>query len=246
MSAPKITFIGAGSTVFVKNILGDVFQRPALKSAHIALMDIDETRLEESHTVVRKLMDSVGANGEISCHRDRKTALRDADFVVVAFQIGGYEPCTVTDFEVCKRHGLEQTIADTLGPGGIMRALRWRKSSRTAATSVSTPTCCRPTPKDWRRSRTCMAIRAAKTSSAMRCSKSWATLSPNRRNISPNTRHGLSSRGATILSPVIKCRWMSTLNAASSSWPTGIKSWRAIRAASVSRLNLHASMPALS
>ncbi len=76
MSAPKITFIGAGSTVFVKNILGDVFQRPALKSAHIALMDIDETRLEESHIVVRKLMDSVGANGEISCHRDRKTACR--------------------------------------------------------------------------------------------------------------------------------------------------------------------------
>ncbi len=62
MTAPKITFIGAGSTVFVKNILGDVFQRPALKSAHIALMDIDETRLEESHIVVRKLMDSVGAN----------------------------------------------------------------------------------------------------------------------------------------------------------------------------------------
>ena len=91
MSAPKITFIGAGSTVFVKNILGDVFQRPALKSAHIALMDIDETRLEESHIVVRKLMDSVGANGEISCHRDRKTALQGADFVVVAFQIGGYE-----------------------------------------------------------------------------------------------------------------------------------------------------------
>ena len=99
MSAPKITFIGAGSTVFVKNILGDVFQRPALKSAHIALMDIDETRLEESHIVVRKLMDSVGANGEISCHRDRKTALQGADFVVVAFQIGGYEPCTVTDLQ---------------------------------------------------------------------------------------------------------------------------------------------------
>ena len=97
MSAPKITFIGAGSTVFVKNILGDVFQRPALKSAHIALMDIDETRLAETHIVVRKLMDSVGANGEISCHRDRKTALQGADFVVVAFQIGGYAPCTVTD-----------------------------------------------------------------------------------------------------------------------------------------------------
>jgi alpha-galactosidase len=69
-------------------------------------------------------MDSVGADGEISCHREQRTALKDADFVVVAFQIGGYQPCTVTDFEVCKLHGLEQTIADTLGPGGIMRALR--------------------------------------------------------------------------------------------------------------------------
>ncbi|MGN7013632.1 family 4 glycosyl hydrolase, partial [Neisseria sp. P0001.S008] len=87
MSAPKITFIGAGSTVFVKNILGDVFQRPALKAAHIALMDIDATRLEESHIVVSKLMDSIGAYGEISCHTDQKTELKNADFVVVAFQI---------------------------------------------------------------------------------------------------------------------------------------------------------------
>ncbi len=316
MSAPKITFIGAGSTVFVKNILGDVFQRPALKSAHIALMDIDETRLEESHIVVRKLMDSVGANGEISCHRDRKTALQGADFVVVAFQIGGYEPCTVTDFAVCKRHGLEQTIADTLGPGGIMRALRtiphlwaicddmsevcpdatmlnyvnpmamntWAMYARyphikqvglchsvqgTAeelardldldpadlryrcaginhmafylslekkladGSYVSIyPTCYRPTPTGGRRSRTCTATRAAKTSSAMKCSKSWATLSPSPRSISPNTRHGLSSRAAMTFSLAIKCRWMNTLNAASSNWPTGIRSWRAISAGS--------------
>jgi alpha-galactosidase len=124
VSVPKITFIGAGSTIFVKNILGDVFHRPALKSAHIALMDINPTRLEESHIVVRKLMDSAEAYGKISCHTDQKSALEGADFVVVAFQIGGYEPCTVTDFDVCKRFGLEQTIADTLGPGGIMRALR--------------------------------------------------------------------------------------------------------------------------
>ncbi|EGK0962760.1 alpha-glucosidase/alpha-galactosidase [Salmonella enterica] len=124
MSVPKITFIGAGSTIFVKNILGDVFHCPELKSAHIALMDIDATRLEESNTVVRKLMDSAGACGSITCHTDQKSALADADFVVVAFQIGGYKPCTVTDFEICKRFGVEQTIADTLGPGGIMRALR--------------------------------------------------------------------------------------------------------------------------
>ena len=124
MNSPKITFIGAGSTIFVKNILGDVFHKPALKSAHVALMDIDQIRLEESHLVVSKLMNSAGATGTISCHLDQKEALQDADFVVIAFQIGGYEPCTVTDFEVCKRHGLEQTIADTLGPGGIMRSLR--------------------------------------------------------------------------------------------------------------------------
>ncbi|MCC2522881.1 alpha-glucosidase/alpha-galactosidase [Vibrio coralliilyticus] len=124
MNSPKITFIGAGSTIFVKNILGDVFHKPALKNAHVALMDIDQIRLEESHLVVSKLMNSAGATGTISCHLDQKEALQDADFVVIAFQIGGYEPCTVTDFDVCKRHGLEQTIADTLGPGGIMRSLR--------------------------------------------------------------------------------------------------------------------------
>ncbi|HBO38848.1 MAG TPA: alpha-glucosidase/alpha-galactosidase [Pasteurellaceae bacterium] len=124
MNSPKITFIGAGSTVFVKNILSDVFHKPALKQAKIALMDIDETRLKESHFVINKLMESVGASGTIECYSDQKAALKDADFVVVAFQIGGYEPCTVTDFEICKKYGLEQTIADTLGVGGIMRALR--------------------------------------------------------------------------------------------------------------------------
>lgn len=124
MNNPKITFIGAGSTIFVKHILGDVFHRPALKHAEIALMDIDEHRLEESQIVVQKLMESAGANGTITCFTDQKEALKNSDFVVLAFQIGGYKPCTVTDFEVCKRHGLDQTIADTLGPGGIMRALR--------------------------------------------------------------------------------------------------------------------------
>ncbi|MEI9598507.1 alpha-glucosidase/alpha-galactosidase [Moellerella wisconsensis] len=124
MTGPKITFIGAGSTVFVKHILGDVFHRSALKNAHIALMDIDQRRLEESHIVVEKLMKSAQATGKISCHSDQKEALKDSNFVIVAFQIGGYEPCTVTDFEICKKYGVEQTIADTLGPGGIMRALR--------------------------------------------------------------------------------------------------------------------------
>ncbi|WP_019614903.1 alpha-glucosidase/alpha-galactosidase [Psychromonas ossibalaenae] len=124
MKNPKIAFIGAGSTIFVKNILGDIFHKASLKNADVALMDIDPERLAESHLVVNKLMDTAEARGQLSSHTSQKEALQDADFVVVAFQIGGYEPCTVTDFDVCKRHGLEQTIADTLGPGGIMRALR--------------------------------------------------------------------------------------------------------------------------
>lgn len=123
-SSPKIAFIGAGSTVFMKNIIGDVLQRPALAAAHVALMDIDEGRLAESEIVFNKLVASLGAQATHSLHTDRRSALDGADFVVVAFQIGGYEPCTVTDFEIPKKFGLRQTIADTLGVGGIMRGLR--------------------------------------------------------------------------------------------------------------------------
>lgn len=121
---PKITFIGAGSTVFMKNIIGDVLQRPALADATFALMDINPQRLEESDVVVRKLISTLGTKATIELHSDQRKALEGADFVVVAFQIGGYEPCTVTDFEVPKKYGLRQTIADTLGVGGIMRGLR--------------------------------------------------------------------------------------------------------------------------
>jgi len=123
-SSPKIAFIGAGSTVFMKNIIGDVLQRPALAAAHVALLDIDEGRLAESEIVFNKLVASLGAKATHSLHTDRRSALEGADFVVVAFQIGGYEPCTVTDFEIPKKFGLRQTIADTLGVGGIMRGLR--------------------------------------------------------------------------------------------------------------------------
>lgn len=121
---PKITFIGAGSTVFMKNIIGDVLQRPALAGAHVALMDINEQRLKESEIVFEKLVNSVGASATHSLHTNQRDALEGADFVVVAFQIGGFEPCTVTDFDVPKKFGLRQTIADTLGIGGIMRGLR--------------------------------------------------------------------------------------------------------------------------
>lgn len=124
MPNPKITFIGAGSTVFMKNIIGDVLQRDALKGAHVALMDINEQRLNESEMVFNKLVASLNVPATHSLHLNQREALEGADFVVVAFQIGGYEPCTVTDFEIPKKFGLRQTIADTLGIGGIMRGLR--------------------------------------------------------------------------------------------------------------------------
>lgn len=120
----RIAFIGAGSTVFMKNLIGDALLYPALSDATIALMDIDPARLEESAQVARKLAASLGAGARIEATTDRRRALDGADFVIVAFQIGGYRPCTVTDFEVPKAHGLRQTIADTLGVGGIMRGLR--------------------------------------------------------------------------------------------------------------------------
>ena len=121
---PRIAFIGAGSTVFMKNIIGDILQRPALTGATIALMDINPERLAESEIVASKLVATLGVPARIETHSDQRRALDKADFVVVAFQIGGYEPCTVTDFEVPKKYGLRQTIADTLGIGGIMRGLR--------------------------------------------------------------------------------------------------------------------------
>ena len=125
MSAnPRIAFIGAGSTVFMKNIIGDVLQRKALSGATIALMDINAERLKESEIVAGKIISTLGVKAIVETHSNQRKALEKADFVVVAFQIGGYEPCTVTDFEVPKKYKLRQTIADTLGVGGIMRGLR--------------------------------------------------------------------------------------------------------------------------
>lgn len=120
----KITFIGAGSTVFTKNIAGDILQRRALADAEIRLMDINPQRLAESEIVVGKLAQTLGGKATVRTFRDQRAALDGTDFVVVAFQIGGYDPCTITDFDVPKKYGLRQTIADTLGIGGIMRGLR--------------------------------------------------------------------------------------------------------------------------
>ena len=120
----KIAFIGAGSTVFMKNLIGDALLRPALADAHIALMDIDRARLDESALVARKLVASLGTGpaspppptgarrwtGRISSSSPSRSAATS--------------PCTVTDFDIPKAYGLRQTIADTLGIGGIMRGLR--------------------------------------------------------------------------------------------------------------------------
>ena len=106
----RITFIGAGSTIFMKNIVGDALLTPALADSHFALMDIDAQRLAESEMVVRKMIAATGAGATVSAHTDRRAALEGADFVVTAFQVGGYKPCTVTDFDIPKKYGLRQTI----------------------------------------------------------------------------------------------------------------------------------------
>lgn len=124
----KITFMGAGSTVFAKNILGDSLLSAPLQDAHIALYDIDASRLRES----KKMLDTLNKNinkgrAKITAHhgvKNRKKALKGASYVVNAIQVGGYEPSTVIDFEIPKKYGLKQTIADTTGIGGIFRALR--------------------------------------------------------------------------------------------------------------------------
>jgi len=121
---PKITFIGAGSTVFAKNLLGDILSFPDLAESHIALFDIDEERLKTSEVVAHKVAQKLGARPRIEATQDRRRALDGADYAISMFQIGGYRPGTVIDFEVPKKYGLRQTIADTLGVGGIMRALR--------------------------------------------------------------------------------------------------------------------------
>ena len=124
----KITFMGAGSTVFARNVLGDCMCTPALCEAEIALYDINEERLKDSEIILGAINKNVNeSRATIKTYlgvENRKEALRDADFVVNAIQVGGYDPCTITDFEIPKKYGLRQTIADTLGIGGIMRALR--------------------------------------------------------------------------------------------------------------------------
>ena len=115
--------IGAGSTVFMQNLVGDILSEPLLAHSEIALMDIDEKRLATSKTVATRIAEAVGAQPTITA-TDRRAALDGADYAINMIQVGGYEPGTVIDFEMPKKYGLRQTIADTLGIGGIMRGLR--------------------------------------------------------------------------------------------------------------------------
>lgn len=124
----KVTFMGAGSTVFSKNVLGDTMLCPAFHDVEIALYDIDPARLEESYLLITAMNNSIN-QGRATVKKylgaeQRKDALRGANFVVDAIQVGLYDPCTIIDFEIPKKYGLRQTIADTLGIGGIMRGMR--------------------------------------------------------------------------------------------------------------------------
>lgn len=121
---PKIAFIGAGSTVFARNLLGDIFSFPELSQSVISLHDIDADRLRTSEIVAGRVAEAVGARPTIEATTDRQRALDGADYVICMIQVAGYKPGTVIDFEIPRRYGLRQTIADTLGIGGIMRGLR--------------------------------------------------------------------------------------------------------------------------
>jgi alpha-galactosidase len=121
---PKVTLIGAGSTVFAKNLIGDILSYPELSNAEIALFDIDPDRLRTSELMARQLALALNVRPAITATLDRKKALDRADFAISMFQVGGYKPSTVIDFEIPRKYGLRQTIADTLGIGGIMRGLR--------------------------------------------------------------------------------------------------------------------------
>ncbi|MFQ6242569.1 alpha-glucosidase/alpha-galactosidase [Sinorhizobium meliloti] len=122
---PKICLVGAGSTVFAQNILGDVLSTPSRHDYVISLFDIDAERLKTSEIVARRICDALTLGSvRIEATLDRREALRGADFVILMFQVGGYKPATVADFELPKKYGLRQTIADTLGIGGIFRGLR--------------------------------------------------------------------------------------------------------------------------
>ena len=122
---PKIALIGAGSTVFAKRLIGDILLTSDLaNNVQFALHDIDTERLRTSEIVTSRIVEKLGLKTHIFASKDRREILKGADYVIFMMQVGGYKPSTIIDFEIPKKYGLRQTIADTLGVGGIMRALR--------------------------------------------------------------------------------------------------------------------------
>jgi len=121
---PKITFLGAGSTIFAKSVLGDCMIMEEITNLDISLHDIDPIRLEDCRRMLGNIANNLSKKVNIEAHLDRRKALQGAKYIINAVQIGGYDPCTITDFEIPKKYGLRQTIADTLGIGGIFRGLR--------------------------------------------------------------------------------------------------------------------------
>ena len=119
----KIAFIGAGSVVFTKNLLTDIFKFPEHRGTTVALHDIDPERLETAGMMARWTSDQLGDGAKVEEHLDRRRALEGADFVVNMVQIGMHK-ATLLDFEIPRRYGLKQTIADSMGIGGIFRGLR--------------------------------------------------------------------------------------------------------------------------
>src|SRR3712207_3204195 len=122
-SMTKISFIGAGSVEFTKHLLTDIFSLSELRGATIALHDIDPERLETAGLMARWTSDQLESEARVEEHLERRAALDGADFVIIMVQIGMHE-ATLLDFEVPRRYGLKQTIADSMGIGGIFRGLR--------------------------------------------------------------------------------------------------------------------------
>jgi alpha-galactosidase len=120
---PKITFIGAGSLVFTRNLCNDILLAPALQDSAISLMDIEPERLEQSRQIVQAITDKGKLPARIEATTDRAQAIQDADYVITTFQQGGLEAYE-SDIEIPRKYGVEQCVGDTLGPGGVFRALR--------------------------------------------------------------------------------------------------------------------------
>jgi len=120
---PKITFIGAGSLVFTRNLTNDILLTPALSDSTIALMDVDAQRLEQSRQIVQSMIDRRGSKATVVATLDRKQAIEESDYVITTFQEGGLDAYKL-DIEIPQQYGVEQCVGDTLGPGGVFRALR--------------------------------------------------------------------------------------------------------------------------